>query len=31
MAGGHAAIELRPDDIEVSAEVTADFVVEGLG
>ena len=31
MAGGHAAIELRPDDIEVSAEVTADFVVAGLG
>ncbi|HEY0373721.1 MAG TPA: SIMPL domain-containing protein [Amnibacterium sp.] len=31
VAGGHSTIELRPDDIEISAAVTADFVVAGLG
>jgi uncharacterized protein YggE len=30
VAGGHSTVELRPDDIEISAAVTADFVVNGL-
>ncbi|MCU1473513.1 SIMPL domain-containing protein [Amnibacterium sp.] len=31
VAGSRSSIELRPDDIEISAAVTADFLVTGLG